>query len=99
MLRSFACCPWMKASLIFAAGIAVGVWLPSLLAPRAAVATEDKAGGAEARLRELKIELPPVQKPKNTFVNTVRVGDMLYVSGTGPAKDTLGRLGQELDVK
>ena len=51
----------------------------------------------------MKIELPAVSKPTNTLVNAVRVGDMLYVSGTGPGKvdgkALIGRLGQDYDVK
>src|SRR5205085_9046345 len=39
----------------------------------------------------------------NTFVQTVRVGDLLFVSGHGPTKEDgsqwVGRLGQDLDVK
>lgn len=56
----------------------------------------------EDRLRELKIELPPVMQPKNTFVNAVRVGDLLFVSGTGPnpieGKVPTGRLGQDMQT-
>jgi enamine deaminase RidA (YjgF/YER057c/UK114 family) len=56
----------------------------------------------EERLRKLQIELPAVTKPTNTLVNAVRVGDMLYVSGTGPGqvdgKPLVGRLGQDFDV-
>jgi enamine deaminase RidA (YjgF/YER057c/UK114 family) len=58
--------------------------------------------GAEQRLRALKLELPAVAKPTNTFVNAVRVGDMLYVSGTGPGsidgKPVVGQLGRDYDV-
>src|SRR6478736_4263214 len=53
--------------------------------------------GAEARIAELKIELPPAPKAM-----AVRAGDMLYVSGHGPyqADGSLikGRLGADLDV-
>ena len=38
------------------------------------------------------------QQATNTLVNAVRVGDMLYVSGTGPGKGVVGRLGQDYDV-
>ena len=42
-------------------------------------------------------------KPTNTLVNAVRVGDMVYVSGTGPmkadGKQWAGRLGQDMEVK
>lgn len=57
----------------------------------------------EERLVKNKIKLPAVSKPTNTLVNAVRVGDMLYVSGTGPLKEDgkpwTGRLGQDMEVK
>ncbi len=58
--------------------------------------------GAEARLAELKLELPPAPKPVATYVTAVRLGDMLYVSGHGPLKSDLtlitGKVGADLDV-
>src|SRR4051812_3071514 len=93
-----ACGPMVKACGLLALGVLLGLSLQ----PRPAesnVTAQGKAtpGGAEERLRQLKIDLPPVTKPTNTYVNAVRVGDMLYVSGTGPGKVT-GRLGQDYDV-
>ena len=40
--------------------------------------------GAEARIAELKLELPPAPKPVATYVTAIRHGDLLYVSGHGP---------------
>ena len=58
--------------------------------------------GAEARVAELKLELPPAPKPVATYVTAVRHGDLLYVSGHGPLRTdgTLhtGRLGADLAV-
>jgi enamine deaminase RidA (YjgF/YER057c/UK114 family) len=58
--------------------------------------------GAEARLAELKLELPPAPKPVATYLTAVRYGNLLYVSGHGPLKSDgsmhLGRLGADLDV-
>src|SRR5215470_3354847 len=58
--------------------------------------------GAEARLTELKLELPPAPKPVATYVTAVRHGDLLYVSGHGPLRPDgsmhVGRLGADLDV-
>jgi enamine deaminase RidA (YjgF/YER057c/UK114 family) len=60
------------------------------------------AMGAEARLTELKLELPPAPKPVATYVTAVRHGDLLYVSGHGPLRSDgsmiTGRLGETLDV-
>jgi enamine deaminase RidA (YjgF/YER057c/UK114 family) len=39
---------------------------------------------ADARLAELKLQLPPAPKPAGVYSPVVRVGKMLYVSGHGP---------------
>ena len=58
--------------------------------------------GDEARLAELKLELPPPPKPVATYVTAVRQGDLLYVSGHGPLRPDgsmhTGKLGADLDV-
>ena len=58
--------------------------------------------GAEARLAELKLTLPPAPKPVATYVTALRQGDLLYVSGHGPLREdgTLhtGKVGADLDV-
>ena len=57
---------------------------------------------AEARLRELGIELPPVPPPAGTFVHAVRTGSLLFLTGHPPIRADgsviLGRLGQDLDA-
>ena len=40
--------------------------------------------GAEARIAELKLTLPPAPRPVATYLTAVRHGDLLYVSGHGP---------------
>ena len=40
--------------------------------------------GADARLAELKLVLPPAPKPVATYIPAVQVGNLLYVSGHGP---------------
>jgi enamine deaminase RidA (YjgF/YER057c/UK114 family) len=58
--------------------------------------------GAEARVTELKLEMPPAPKPVATYVTAIRHGDLVYVSGHGPyrADGTLivGKLGADMDV-
>ncbi len=58
--------------------------------------------GAEARLAELKLELPPAPKPVATYVTAIRHGDLLYVSGHGPYRSDgtliIGKLGADMDV-
>ncbi len=55
---------------------------------------------AEARLSELKLDLPKAPKPAGTYSPIVQVGELVYVSGHGPLKsdDTLicGRVGDDL---
>lgn len=57
---------------------------------------------AEAKIKELKLELPPVPKPMGVYKPVVVAQGMAYVSGHGPLKadKTLitGRVGQQLDL-
>ena len=56
----------------------------------------------EARVAELKLELPPAAKPQGVYKPVVIVGELVYVSGHGPLRPdkTLitGRLGADLDL-
>jgi enamine deaminase RidA (YjgF/YER057c/UK114 family) len=58
--------------------------------------------GAEARLKEKGILLPQQPKPVANYVPTVRVGNLLFVSGHGPFNDgtikMAGKLGRDLTV-
>lgn len=58
--------------------------------------------GAEDRLAELKLELPPAPKPVATYVTALQVGDLVYVSGHGPLRADgsliTGKVGLDLDV-
>ncbi|WP_422924774.1 RidA family protein [Singulisphaera sp. PoT] len=58
--------------------------------------------GAEARIAELKLELPPAPKPVATYLTAVRQGNLLYVSGHGPLQSDgsliIGRLGANFDI-
>ena len=55
---------------------------------------------AEARIAELKLELPKAPKPAGTYSPVVQIGELCYVSGHGPLKsdDTMitGRVGADL---
>ncbi len=42
------------------------------------------AGGVEQRLIELGLELPAVTTPAASYVNAVRTGNLVYLSGAGP---------------
>lgn len=56
---------------------------------------------AEARLKELKLELPPAPKPAGVYKPVVIAGNMAYVSGHGPLKSDktmmTGRVGADVD--
>ncbi len=56
---------------------------------------------AEAKLKELNLELPPAPKPAGVYKPMLIVGDMVYISGHGPVKTDgtmiKGRVGADLD--
>ena len=59
---------------------------------------------AEARLKELRIDLRPVSAPVANYVNAVRTGNLLFLSGKGPWSDKpgerpKGKLGREYTVE
>jgi len=56
---------------------------------------------AEARMTELKLELPPAPKAMGVYRPLVILGNLAYVSGHGPLKPDgtliMGRVGADLD--
>ena len=58
---------------------------------------------AERKLKQLGIELPEAPSPVANYVNAVRVGNLLFLSGKGPsAVDGLrpeGKLGREFNLE
>jgi enamine deaminase RidA (YjgF/YER057c/UK114 family) len=61
------------------------------------------AGKIEARLKELKIELPQAAAPLANYVPTVRSGDLLFVSGQvcqwNGERRFIGKLGGEISLE
>lgn len=57
--------------------------------------------GAEARLRELGIELPAAPAPRANYVSCVRTGSLLFVAGHGPYRSDgtfiVGKVGATLN--
>ncbi|PZR40993.1 MAG: hypothetical protein DI538_02610 [Azospira oryzae] len=57
----------------------------------------------DKKLKELNIELPPASKPIANYVKAVRVGNLLFLSGTGPAKADgtyiTGKVGRDLTIE
>jgi enamine deaminase RidA (YjgF/YER057c/UK114 family) len=60
------------------------------------------AGRIEARLKELKIELPNPVPPRWSYVPTVRTGDLLFVSGQlchwQGENRFIGKLGRQISL-
>jgi enamine deaminase RidA (YjgF/YER057c/UK114 family) len=59
--------------------------------------------GAEKRLQELGIKLPPPPEPFGTYVEAVQTGNLLFLTGMLPTEGRgakfIGRVGAELDVE
>lgn len=59
--------------------------------------------GYDDRIKELGLQLPQAPKPVATYLPTVQVGNLLFVSGHGPlqADGTMlaGRVGDDLDLE
>ncbi|OLC12148.1 MAG: hypothetical protein AUH29_17325 [Candidatus Rokubacteria bacterium 13_1_40CM_69_27] len=59
--------------------------------------------GAEARLKEKNITLPTPPTPLANYVGSVRVGNLLFLSGHGPLREgkatARGKLGKDLSVE
>src|SRR5881628_3279997 len=60
--------------------------------------------GAEARLKEKNITLPPPNTPVANYVGAVRTGNLLFVSGHGPLRadgkpSARGKVGRELSTE
>jgi enamine deaminase RidA (YjgF/YER057c/UK114 family) len=94
----------LGAAGLLATGFLAGLLLPGASGQRSpAAGAAPQATGAEERVRQLKLELPPPGPQTNTLVAAVRVGDLLYVSGTGPSRPDgspwVGTLGRDTDVK
>ena len=57
---------------------------------------------ADARIQELRLELPPAPRPMGVYKPLVVAGAFAYVSGHGPLKPDLslitGRVGTDLDL-
>jgi hypothetical protein len=59
------------------------------------------ASGAEARLQERNITLPPVPAPVANYVDFVRVGNLLFLAGNTAGADWKfkGKVGKDITVQ
>ena len=57
----------------------------------------------EARLKELKIDLPPIPKPAGQYVHAVRTGNLLFLAGKGPynpdGSTPTGKVGRDVSTE
>jgi enamine deaminase RidA (YjgF/YER057c/UK114 family) len=71
-----------------------------LLALLLGLASPALAQSPEARLAQLGLFLPPVPAASASYVDAVRVGNLLFLSGKGPRQSSgayiIGRLGADL---
>jgi enamine deaminase RidA (YjgF/YER057c/UK114 family) len=95
---------FLRNGLLVACG-ALGGGIAASLLQRGDLSRADAgmlASGAEARLKALGIELPPAPKPVAVYVPAVRVGNLLFVSGTGPSQpdgtQIRGKVGGDLSL-
>jgi enamine deaminase RidA (YjgF/YER057c/UK114 family) len=58
---------------------------------------------AEMRLKEVGLELPPAVRPVANYVNAVRTGNLVFLSGHGPAREDgsmiTGKVGADLTLE
>ena len=69
----------------------------------AAITSIQNQSNAEAKLTELGIELPSQAPPVANYVNAVRTGNLIFLSGKGPKRSDgtyiKGKLGKELSIE
>jgi enamine deaminase RidA (YjgF/YER057c/UK114 family) len=76
---------------------AAGVLVVILMAVNAAAQTTSRA---EENLKKKNITLPTPPTPVANYVTSVRVGNLLFLSGHGPAANTpAGKVGKELTLE
>ena len=61
-----------------------GLASASIISGRSASAEQEAGASAEARLRQLGIELPKVAVPTANYVPATRLGNLVFLAGTGP---------------
>jgi len=93
---------FLVQSGLLAAGAVSGAFLWDARRDAVGQQTGSKATGADARVKELKLEFPPASPAIATFVPAVLSGNLLFVSGHISRKPDgtplTGKLGADLDV-
>ena len=69
----------------------------------AAISAESFGQDPEKKLEEMNIVLPVINTPAASFLHAVRTGNLLFLSGKGPADlygmSVKGKLGQDLSIE
>src|SRR4029079_10626029 len=82
---------------------AAGFVAASFISNTSAAAQQATGGSAEARLRELGIELPKITAPVGNYVPAARLGNVIYLAGTGPIKSdgklATGKVGVDVTLE
>ena len=94
---------FLRDGLFVSVGATAAVLLRPLFEHEAVASGQGAGSGAEKRLRELGIQLPPAPSPVAVYVPAVVSGNTLYASGHGPraadGKLLQGRVGKDLTLK
>lgn len=76
------------------------VVLASIVLAIASVSFSQKQISYEARIKELKLELPPAPKPVASYIPAVQTGNLIFLAGQGPIRDgrvtSSGKIGSDL---
>ena len=83
--------------------LAAGLASASLISSTSAFAEDAPAGSPEARLRQLGIELPKVAAPVANYVPAARLGNIIFLAGTGPLNPDgsrpQGKVGRDVTLR
>lgn len=105
MLDSIHRRAFLRDTIALAAGAAGAAFAGEAIWPSRGAHADERnvSSGAERRLQELGLELPPPPEPVAVYVPAVRVDDLLYVSGHGPAANDgvllRGKVGEQLTLQ
>ena len=83
--------------------LVAGIASASLFSGTSAHAQPAAGGSAEARLRQLGIELPKVGTPVANYIPAARLGNIVFLAGTGPMNPDgtrpQGKVGRDVTVE
>ena len=79
-----------------------GLASASIVSSTSAFAEQEAGASAEAKLRQLGIELPKVAAPVANYVPATRLGNLVFLAGRGPRNPDgsrpQGRVGRDVTI-